>query len=91
MYPSASTRPPQLLTDRWRRTLNPPFTEVDATYYTDIGLLNITFGTSQVATFTVSGGSPSSVPEIDPNSLGSILALVAGALGLLERHRLKAA
>ena len=31
------------------------------------------------------------VPEIEPNSLESILALVLGALGLLERHRLKAA
>ena len=33
----------------------------------------------------------SSVPEIDPNSLGSVLALVVGSLGLLERRRLKAA
>jgi len=31
------------------------------------------------------------VPEIDPNSLGSVLALVLGSLGLLERRRLKAA
>jgi hypothetical protein len=31
------------------------------------------------------------VPEIDPNSLGSVLAMVAGSLGLLERRRLKAA
>ena len=36
-------------------------------------------------------GPPSSVPEIDPNSLGSVLALVLGSLGILERHRLKAA
>jgi hypothetical protein len=35
-------------------------------------------------------GVPSSVPEIDPNSLGSVLALVLGSLGLLERRRLKA-
>jgi hypothetical protein len=35
--------------------------------------------------------APSSVPEIDPNSLGSVLALVLGSLGLLERRRLKAA
>jgi hypothetical protein len=35
--------------------------------------------------------APSSVPEIDPNSLGSVLALVMGALGLLERRRLTAA
>ena len=34
---------------------------------------------------------PSFVPEIDPNSLGSVLALVLGSLGLLERRRLKAA
>ena len=34
---------------------------------------------------------PSAVPEIDPNSLGSVLALVVGSLGLLERRRLKAA
>jgi hypothetical protein len=34
---------------------------------------------------------PSSVPEIDPNSLGSVLALVLGSLGLLDRRRLKAA
>jgi hypothetical protein len=64
---------------------------IDGTYYTDIGLLNITSHNSQVATFTVSGGSPSAVPEIDPNSLGSVLALVLGSLGLLERRRLKAA
>jgi formylglycine-generating enzyme required for sulfatase activity len=35
--------------------------------------------------------STSAVPEIDPNSLGSVLALVLGSLGLLERRRLKAA
>jgi hypothetical protein len=28
---------------------------------------------------------PSGVPEIDPAGLGSVLALVTGALGLLER------
>jgi len=35
--------------------------------------------------------APSSVPEIDPNSIGSVLALVLGSLGLLERRRLQAA
>ena len=35
--------------------------------------------------------SPSAVPEIDPNSLGSVLALALGSLGLLEHRRLKAA
>ena len=33
----------------------------------------------------------SSVPEIDPSSFGSVMALVLGSLGLLERRRLKAA
>jgi hypothetical protein len=32
-----------------------------------------------------------SVPEIDPAGMGSVLALVSGALGLLERRRLKSA
>jgi hypothetical protein len=32
----------------------------------------------------------SMVPEIDPNGVGSVLALVAGCLGLLERRRLMA-
>jgi len=36
-------------------------------------------------------GSVSAVPEIDPAGMGSVLALVTGALGLLERRRLKAA
>jgi len=34
---------------------------------------------------------PSAVPEIDPAGIGSVLALVSGALGLLERRRLKVA
>jgi hypothetical protein len=47
---------------------------------------------AKVASFEVTAvPSPSSVPEIDPNSLGSVLALVLGSLGLLERRRLKAA
>ncbi len=58
---------------------------------TNVGPFGLTGHTSQGATFTVSGGSPSAVPEIDPNSLGSVLALVLGSLGLLERRRLKAA
>ena len=35
--------------------------------------------------------SSSAVPEIDPAGMGSILALVSGALCLLERRRLKTA
>lgn len=40
--------------------------------------------------YDVSVGS-APVPEIDPAGLGSVLALVTGALGLLERRRSKAA
>jgi hypothetical protein len=40
----------------------------------------ISFGTTQAST----------VPEIDPSGVGSVLALVSGALGLLERRRLMA-
>jgi sulfatase modifying factor 1 len=41
--------------------------------------------------FRLASPFASAVPEIDPNSLGSVLALVLGSLGLLERRRLKAA
>lgn len=41
------------------------------------------YGISQVLTVT-------GVPEIDPAGMGSVLALVGGALGLLERRRVKA-
>jgi len=41
---------------------------------------------SFAATFTVT----SSVPEVDPGSLGSVIALVAGSLGILERRRRRA-
>ena len=64
---------------------------IAGSFNTDLGLFEVTGQTDQASTFTVSGGSPSSVPEIDPNSLGSVLALVLGSLGLLERRRLKAA
>ena len=56
--------------------------------YTNVGLFLKSDATDQGAAFTVSGGSPSAVPEIDPNSLGSVLALLLGSLGLLERRRL---
>ena len=45
--------------------------------------------TDTTMSLTVTG--PSGVPEIDPNSFGSVLALVLGSLGMLERRRLKAA
>ena len=41
--------------------------------------------------YTLTLNTQSSVPEIDPAGVGSVLAVVAGALGLLERRRLKVA
>ena len=41
--------------------------------------------TSTMMSLTVTGSNV--VPEIDPNGLGSVLGLVVGALGLLERRR----
>jgi hypothetical protein len=35
--------------------------------------------------------SPSAVPEIDPAGMGTVLALLGGVLGLVERRRLKSA
>ena len=62
---------------------------VGAPYATSVGDLDITGQYSEsVASFTISSG-PSPVPEIDPTGMGSVLALVTGALGLLERRRLK--
>ena len=69
------------------------------TYTTSDGL-----GSNWVSAVYVSGGRiyaatqgglsiatiPSGVPEIDPAGMGSVLALVTGALGLIERRRLKA-
>lgn len=46
---------------------------------------------SRVSGWSIALASPSAVPEIDPTGMGSVLAVVAGALGLLERRRLKAA
>ena len=63
---------------------------IDGTYYTDIGPMVISAHTDQAATFTVSGASPSPVPEIDPASFGSAFALLIGSLGLVERRARRA-
>jgi hypothetical protein len=44
-----------------------------------------------VSALAVSALSPSAVPEIDPAGMGSVLALLGGVLGLVERRRLKVA
>lgn len=44
------------------------------------------------ATFTATGGGqPASVPEIDTSGMGSVVALITGVLGLVERRRRVAA
>ena len=52
-------------------------------YYNDTVAASIQVGDT--------GGSPSSVPEIDPASAGSVLSLVMGSLAMLERRRLRRA
>jgi len=39
----------------------------------------------------IGSATPGAVPEIDPAGLGTVLALLTGTLGLLERRRLEAA
>jgi hypothetical protein len=52
---------------------------------------NFAFTPDGNGNYTVSDYTVSAVPEIDPAGMGSILALVSGALCLLERRRLRAA
>ena len=49
------------------------------------------YNTTPAASIQVgdTGGSPSSVPEIDPGSAGSVLSLVMGSLAMLEHRRLR--
>ena len=67
-------------------------TEFLTTTYSDWGVTpgssrQVTInGTSETVTINIAP-----VPEIDPAGMGSVLALVTGALGLLERRRLKTA
>lgn len=49
------------------------------------------FSTDATYGWQIASPIPSPVPEIDPAGLGSVLALVGGALGLVERKRLKMA
>lgn len=64
------------------------FTMSQRTFSTTAGDLVISGESDQGATFI---SSASAVPEIDPAGMASVLALVTGGLGLLERRRLKAA
>ena len=48
-------------------------------------------GDSNAVISAVTFSSAASIPEVDPAGIGSVLALVTGALGLLERRRMKPA
>lgn len=65
------------------------FSITQATFTTSVGNLVIT-GQNDTGPRTFTSAA-SAVPEIDPASIGSALALVGGALGLLERRRGKVA
>ncbi len=52
--------------------------------------LNLAFPSTTTGGWVI-GTVSAPVPEIDPAGIGSVLALVTGALGLLERRRLKTA
>ena len=53
--------------------------------------VGVVTGASNPVSFTGNpGDNISGVPEIDPAGFGSVAALVTGALGLIERRRLKA-
>jgi len=59
--------------------------------FTGVGGVWTTSAPGQTITFNESTGrlvftNSSSVPEIDPSGLASVMALVAGALGMLERR-----
>ena len=56
-------------------------------YFRDVG--DPSWG-GDTAGFRLASPVAASVPEIDPAGFGSVLALVTGALGLVERRRLKA-
>lgn len=62
-----------------------PYAGDNYVFDTTAGTLQVTSANSN-STFTASlNGSP--VPEIDPAGMGSVMALVTGALGLVERRR----
>ena len=56
-------------------------------YDTSVGTLLISSAGSDAGTYTAASAA---VPEIDPAGMGAVLALVTGALGLLERRHVKA-
>jgi hypothetical protein len=52
-----------------------------------VKLVAVTLAMWAFALAGTSHAAPASVPEIDPGSFGSILAIVMGSLALLERRK----
>ena len=65
------------------------FTNVSGFALNYLSVADFTSSSMTLANFQIS--DTSAVPEIDPAGLGSVLALLGGVLGLVERRRLKAA
>lgn len=67
-------------------TVSPAWQTMDNAYRSTLGgAWNLS--SSQPYMMQVNATPASNVPEIDPSSMGSVMALVTGALGLLERRR----
>ena len=65
------------------------FTNVSGFALNYLSVADFTSSSITLDNFQIS--DTSAVPEIDPAGLGSVLALLGGVLGLVERRRLKAA
>ena len=65
------------------------FTNVSGFALNYLSVADFTSSSMTLANFQIS--DTSAVPEIDPAGLGSVLALLGGVLGLVERKRLKVA
>ncbi len=52
-----------------------------------VKVLSVAVALWAVTLASVGQAAPPSVPEIDPGSFGSVLALVMGSLALLERRK----
>ena len=55
--------------------------------YADSPSLFVIFSPTPTAGSAIGTAAPSSVPEIDPASFGSVAALLTGAFGLIEQRR----
>jgi len=65
------------------------FTNVSGFALNYLSVAEFTGSSTKLANFQISDASAAAVPEIDPAGLGSVLAILGGVLGLVERRRLK--